>query len=147
MNWRWKKISVVIAVVIAALLLTLLTSEIIDWARREPDWQSRSITQSLLSKLQLRMSFYEIEHGSLPGATLDDAMEQLDADKYDDEFLAGAKVKHCCDGWGRKLIYERHDPHHGVIRSVGSNGIDEKGAGDDLQIIVPNVSQYPDSGQ
>jgi hypothetical protein len=44
------------------------------------------------------------------------------------------------DGWGQSLIYELAKGDHGDlelnIRSVGGNGVDERGAGDDIERTV-----------
>jgi hypothetical protein len=47
------------------------------------------------------------------------------------------------DAWGRKLIYERVTDRQARLRSVGANGFDEQGGGDDIQKLV-NI--YTSSG-
>lgn len=63
----------------------------------------------------------------------------------DGEFgIAGRfAIKRGVDAWGKPMIYERFDAEHGVIRSVGPNGIDEQGQGDDIQFDIPGELAPP----
>ena len=54
-------------------------------------------------------------------------------DSFPDGFLPGGKVPQ--DGWGRELHYERAPDGSGyALRSLGPDGIDQQGAGDDVRL-------------
>ncbi len=95
-------------------------------------------TRYALSHLQGCLTNYMIIHGSLPGPTLRDAIDALEkeGDKYYESY--GVKfIEPGVDAWGHEIIYELRGPKYAVLRSVGENGVDESGKGDDIEREVP----------
>jgi hypothetical protein len=91
-------------------------------------------TRDALASLQFKLIEYMIAHRSLPGPTLRDAMDALE--KEGDKYYESRGVKFIdpgVDGWGHPIIYELRDPTHALVRSVGENGVDENGKGDDIE--------------
>ncbi len=131
--------------VLAAVSIVYFAIRNANRASREREQQHRESTVETLLTLQTCMSHYQILHSSLPSPPLEKALAQLEKDgkgcgiAYYDKLVSGLKLNRCCDGWGRALVYELQDQKHGVIRSNGPNGLDEKGGADDIEVAVPNV--------
>jgi hypothetical protein len=95
-------------------------------------------TVRALSRLRGYLTEYMIIHGSLPGPTLHDALDALEkeGDKYYE--MNGVRISEpSVDAWGHAIIYELHGPTHAFVRSIGENGVDENGKGDDIELEVP----------
>jgi hypothetical protein len=127
----WRIAAVVAGIVVIAIVVLYCLAGL---SERQRARQSRTIYA--LSNLEWDLASYLGAHGSLPGPTLRDAMDALEEEngrKYYQDILGVNITAPGVDGWGRPLIYELRDPTHAVIRSVGPNGVDENGKGDDIE--------------
>lgn len=84
-------------------------------------------TNDSLSDLRVGITIYEISIGQSP-ETLD-ALLTKTAD-FPQGFLDTEALP--TDGWGNAFLYERQSENQFRLWSAGPNGVDEKGAGDDL---------------
>lgn len=82
-----------------------------------------------LNNLKAGIAVYKLEHGTLP-----DRLEQLlePTETYADGFLGTRELP--VDPWGNAYRYEKTDGGY-KIWSVGENGQDEGGSGDDIAVI------------
>ncbi|MEM6671225.1 MAG: type II secretion system protein GspG [Planctomycetota bacterium] len=99
----------------------------------EPDAPSGELaaarTQESLVAIAVAIRLYELDHaGGSPGS-LADLLQTTDS--YPGGYLEGGSVP--TDAWGRAFVYERKDDGY-ALRSMGANGVDDAGAGDDLTI-------------
>jgi len=121
---------------VVMLVASLFIKESIDFYRGRNVPRCRA-TEHVLNRLQMNLSDYVLVHGSLPKSTIHDAINAMQKEKMDCSVLSAFISKPGFDAWGHELIYEVLDEKHAVIRSVGPNGVDEKGGGDDMQREVP----------
>ena len=94
----------------------------------------REATARCLNRLAQGLLGYAVLHDRVfPGPTYQKAIESLaDASVTFDE-PGDDLVRDGRDAWGQSIVYERISPGQVILRSVGPNGIDEHGEGDDLQ--------------
>jgi hypothetical protein len=142
MSRRLRTILPLFAIVAMAALVALFVCRTVDRTYRGRLQEKKETTWHILSNLRMSLVFYEQHYGRLPGPTLSDAISRLEKEghrvgfDYYEEIRTCKKLKRGCDAWNRPLVYELRDPTHSILRSVGANGVDEKGAGDDIQIEV-----------
>lgn len=128
-----------IAIGIGILLIALILAN----CRRDyvlGDLHTRRLrTTFALNRLQGFLEAYKIENNRLP-PTLTGAISALEENgiSYNTEHGVTLTAPGL-DGWEHVLVYELRSPAVLVIRSVGANGVDERGAGDDIQreVILP----------
>ena len=95
-----------------------------------------------MSRLQGELTLYKAAHGALPGPALGDALNALGKEGANYHEILGVPITQPGrDAWGHELVYELRDSGHAVIRSVGENGIDEGGGGDNIQMDVPTPTE------
>jgi hypothetical protein len=124
--------------VVSIVLLVGAIRHFLEERRRHAFAIHTQMTQLALGDLQGYLTWYLVHHGRLPGPTLRDAIDAIHQDGWKShESIDGPFIVRGVDGWGRPFVYEMHDPQHAMIRSVGPNGVDENGEGDDIQREVP----------
>ncbi len=100
---------------------------------------SRDVTTyRALRSFKITLNNYGSLYGRIAGPDLRDAVNALLKDKVFAQWQDSWRlVVRGTDGWGRPFIYKwQPDGKRAVIRSVGPNGIDEGGGGDDIQVVV-----------
>jgi len=88
-----------------------------------------AVTEANLAMVDLGLLIYNLENSDYP-ATLDELVTATAS--YPEGYLNMSEVP--ADGWGRALVYERVSDKEYRLRSVGADGVDDSGAGDDLAI-------------
>jgi hypothetical protein len=96
-------------------------------------------TQRELTSLAGRLQGWIGLHHEPPKGTFRSALELLAADedlaKLEQNYYPLRHVLSGKDAWGQDLIYDvREGEQRIIVRSVGSNGRDEYGKGDDIQV-------------
>lgn len=90
----------------------------------------RALTLGALREVRTAVAVYRSQFGRVPPTTAD---LLLKTDAYPDGFLKSGKVPK--DGWGRDLVYVAvTDGASYAMRSLGADGIDQDGAGDDVRL-------------
>ena len=128
-----------VAIAIGAVLLVAIVAK--HWTDSRAAGEAharRTRTIHALNRLQAYLTDHKIVYGTFPGPALRDAIDAIEKDgcRYNEEY-GFELTKPGLDAWGREIIYEVRDSDHVIIRSVGENGVDEKGRGDDIQREVP----------
>ena len=85
-------------------------------------------TQIALQQVRAAVSIYQVDRGTLPA---DLAALLGSSDAFPNGYLAGGELP--TDGWGRALVYSLGEGDTYTLYSVGPNGLDESGGGDDVQ--------------
>jgi hypothetical protein len=145
---RQKTIAIYVAFVVEAGVLIGLMVIMRNQFVTEQRALKHQTTLTALGHLQGYLTDYLIRHHSLPGPTLHDAMDALEREgtKYYESF--GKKyIEPGLDAWGNPIIYELRDKTHAVVRSVGENGVDEHGGGDDIEreVTIPPLGEKKDN--
>ena len=110
-----------------------------QWVRSDIQSGRWDATYRQLSAFHNSLWAYAAVHGHLPGPTLREAVAQcMEEEATSDGFAAvcGMLIADR-DAWGRPFVYELHTDGAAVaVRSLGPNGKDDLGAGDDLQVVL-----------
>ena len=124
----------------AVLAALLMASAWMIWrlALDREESRRRATVRNISSLASLLFTYAVVHEGLVPGPSIEEAIKAILDDPYladnvdwDDQFAAGR------DAWGRKLVYEwNREDRRASIRSVGPNGVDERGAGDDFETNV-----------
>ncbi len=85
-------------------------------------------TQNALDSVRVGIEIYRIDTGTLPTA-LDDLNGT--SQSFPDGYLGGGTVPD--DAWGHALLFEAQADGSYRLWSMGANGIDEQGGGDDVE--------------
>lgn len=125
-----------------SLILFLVAGVIlsgITYVFRVRSQHQRERTSYALTRFQTYLTVYSWRGGNLPNGSFQEVLQLLvksgvQIDSRDLALLAEGR-----DGWGRPFIYERKSAKVALVRSVGGNGIDEGGQGDDIQRDIPPV--------
>ena len=129
-------VGVLIAIVsVCVLFFSVLVPYAIDKMRDSHAFRS---TNMQLVIIMAAAEGYRGTHGAYPVGSFGDFTKELAACRtdigYDDHARAIMRARDG-DGWGRPYVYAQDgDGRWYCVRSVGSNGIDELGAGDDLEV-------------
>lgn len=87
-------------------------------------------SRAAMEWLATRLEVYRIESGAYPRAL---SVMTQPTKSYPKGYLDGGGMP--TDGWGRELVYEAApDGKSFALRSLGRNGSDERGSGDDLAL-------------
>ncbi|MEQ8768049.1 MAG: type II secretion system protein GspG [Planctomycetota bacterium] len=98
-------------------------------SRTQPADDARTMAVRDIEQLTIAVTFYKIEHdGQLP-KELSDLLRPTET--YPEGVYSGKTLPN--DPWGRRYVY-RVDGNRFVIYSLGENGRDENGDGDDVRI-------------
>ncbi len=90
----------------------------------------RAVTLGALREVRTAVAIYRSQFGRVPPTTAD---LLLKTDAYPDGFLKSGKVPK--DGWDRDLVYVAVvDGSTYAMRSIGPDGVDQDGAGDDVRL-------------
>ena len=129
-----KRVPLTPVVIVSALLLGYVA---FDW------WQTikhgrYAATDDQLSDFRGLLSQWPLFHGGkYPGPTPSDAIKAIENDPlYGPNFdkRAYSMLRANRDSWGRPFVYELDEGWgSGRIRSLGPNGRDENGGGDDIR--------------
>jgi hypothetical protein len=103
------------------------------WEAREK--RRRDATDTQLWRIKEGITLYWLTYDEVPSGAADMAIQQvrefLRQEGLDQEKIEKLQPQ---DAWGRTLVYKRVDRDTVVVRSLGANGRDEGGQGDDLQV-------------
>lgn len=109
----------------------------------------RQATITALHQFQRYLDAYCSLHGEFPKPPLREAMNAIErearqiAGNETIEYHKSAFISRPgLDGWGHEFIYEVLDSEHAIIRSIGPDGIDDRGMGDDIQLKIPHASSH-----
>ena len=90
----------------------------------------RALTLGALREVRTAVAIYRSQFGRVPPTTAD-LLQKTDA--FPEGFLKSGQVPK--DGWGRDLVYAAPaDGASYAMRSLGADGIDQDGAGDDVRL-------------
>ncbi len=97
-----------------------------------PEQPARPAEPSDQAKIDLAdfsqaITVYMIEYGKPPASLVELTQPKP---SYPEGFLSGAVLKN--DPWGRAYAYSTDGAEHYTVWSFGPNGVDDKGAGDDI---------------
>ncbi len=138
--WEGRSLILRITLLVGVIVVTGVSIKVaLDSGRMGRGMEDRYWrTNYALNRFQGYLSSYQIVHHRLPGPTIREAVKAIreDGEEYNQD-LGVEITKPGLDGWGRELIYERRGSEQAIVRSVGANGIDENGAGDDIQREIP----------
>lgn len=95
----------------------------------EPGEMAVERTQDLLVEISVAIRLYQLDNGGANPAGLAALLEKTTT--YPDGYLEGGAVPQ--DGWGQAFVYVSSAAGY-ALRSIGPDGKDEKGAGDDLTL-------------
>ena len=95
----------------------------------EPGALAAEQTQELLVEISVAIRLYQLDNGGANPSSLGALLEKTAT--YPDGYLEGGAVPQ--DGWGQAFVFESTAAGY-ALRSIGSDGKDEKGAGDDLTL-------------
>jgi len=104
--------------------------------RKQTDARSSHVSRQL-TVFTLDLQNWMGTTGRIPGLTLAESLRQLAESKEAAGQIAFSRypvIFENRDPWGHSLVYEvRQSEGRIVVRSVGRNGLDEYGKGDDIQ--------------
>ena len=121
-RWLWLFLTGVVVVVAARMVLVRFQA---------PDEESLEVTRYKISVAAELLASWRTQHGSYPDELL------LVEDLLAADLPASSRQKVLRDAWGRALHFVAPDPSGTcafLLYSVGRNGRDERGAGDDVDI-------------
>jgi hypothetical protein len=95
----------------------------------EPGELALGRTQDLLVEISVAIRLYQLDHKGANPTSLAELLEKTET--YPDGYLEGGAVPQ--DGWGQAFVFESTAAGY-ALRSIGPDGKDEKGAGDDLTL-------------
>lgn len=126
------------------IILTLLGQVLncIQGAFRGRQMRRSQTTSSRLRELESAIYCFRFERRPLPDGTIHEVLEELERAQCID-VGENRLTEMGMDGWGRAFVYESRDGAV-VIRSLGANGVDENGSGDDLQRVIVFRVSLPD---
>lgn len=90
--------------------------------------------------LAAEIHMYVLRNGLPTAETVPDVIDAVLRDMHESRHIEFKdSVFRGVDAWGQPLLLERRGTDTLVIRSRGSNGVDERGAGDDIErtVVVP----------
>lgn len=124
---------------VATLLLVsaVVIVGIILWV--EVGSERREYTKTELQHLRIIVQHYVYGHGDIAGKTVSDIIEVIGQDVGEAKKLRAfcGMIVRQGDAWGRPLVLQRKsDTSIILIYSVGRNGCDESGGGDDIVVEV-----------
>lgn len=136
--------SLVRRIAVLAALVLVVAIGYVRCASTALDGQRQRVvaTRDSLEHLRVCLTYYLADHPALPGPGIRDVLDALQGQQgthYYESYLSYREHHPSpdADAWRHALIYERRDATHAVLRSVGQNGVDENGEGDDIQVEIP----------
>jgi hypothetical protein len=134
-----------LSVMIAGIIAALYCPSLFIWVtnRYERDRSRYDCTRARLHELLMAADRYGEEHHRYPGPSLAAFIAVIE--KHEQELGipngCGWRDMVIGDAWNRPLVFQwRENGGAFVLRSVGPNGVDEMGRGDDIEVSSNMVS-------
>lgn len=139
--WSWRTSGIasslrVFAFSIGAILVGVVALIVIVRRTESPEARAKGRTLARLEMLRIGLADFESRHGRYPSES--EGLAVLGSGL--DPSLRGP---FSIDGWGREFRYRSIDDRRVGLHSLGSNGIDEDGAGDDIEAAPLPGKQPP----
>ena len=127
--------SVIVCLAVTVVVAALITDQVIYVLNVRNQNRCES-TMRGLRDLQRDLTFYSFECGQIPGPSLKDAVDALHQYGVRTKWKDYQMVLDGVDAWNQPLVYDWRSSYEVAVRSVGANGIDDHGNGDDIQRMI-----------
>ena len=87
-----------------------------------------AVTMEVLVEVEVALTLYQLDHKGAAPDTLEVLLQE--SETYPEGYLEGGSVP--VDGWDHALVYSKTEAGY-TLHSMGSNGVDDGGAGDDIR--------------